>query len=924
MTDIEGSTRLWEEHREAMGAALATHDAIVRDAVEDAGGSVVKMTGDGVLAVFERPEAAVDAAVGAQRALAAATWPATGPLRARMAIHAGVAETRDGDVHGQSLNRVARLLAIGHGGQVLLSAAGAALLADDLPDGVALEDRGEHHLRDLGRPEPVFQLVAPGLPRDFPALRSENPPTNLPPELTSFVGRERELDAIDGLLAKHRLVTLVGVGGTGKTRLMLRAGERRANRHRHGAWLVELAAISEPGLVVTEVARALGASDAPGRPAIDVVTDYLRSKELLLLLDNCEHLIEPAADLVRRLLGTCRSLQVVATSREALGIEGEAILQVPSLGVPEAPAHLGDQGPPEPVGLADAAAADAVRLFVDRAGAIAPGFVLDETTVGPVVEICRRLDGIPLAIELAAARVNVLSVAEIARRLGDRFRLLTGGRRTSVPRQQTLQALIDWSWDLLAEPDRRLLRRLAVFAGGWTLDDAAEVTRDPDDDPADAQLAALDGLGRLADRSLIVVEHQEPTRYRMLETIRQYARDRLIAAGETEAVRNRHLEVFARLAVDAQPRLDGPELVAQLEQMDPEVDNLRAALDWAHEVDVEAGLRMTVAMGQYWRNRSTGTEIHERTEQAIAALPRLPEPADDERRARESLLARLYGTAAMSSGVTGRTRDQAARWLAEGTRHAEASGDREAIALVLTGRALLTVFGGLQIDGDPMATMASLVALLEEVGQWSQAAFALAGLAMYQVQRDPAAALAALEQATAAATRSGNPSAIAFTALSRGRVLGFRGDLGAARPWFDEAIEGFHRIGDARLELSARSDLAHALRTAGHLEQAEAAYRDVILGWQHLGQRGAIARLLECFGFLAVGRGEPRRAAVLLGAAERTRRDAETDMIPFERAEYDACLADLRARLDPAELGRAWAEGGGLSVDNAIAFARGS
>ncbi len=249
-------------------------------------------------------------------------------------------------------------------------------------------------------------------------------------------------------------------------------------------------------------------------------------------------------------------------------------------------------------------------------------------------------------------------------------------------------------------------------------------------------------------------------------------------------------------------------------------------------------------------------------------------------------------------------------------RHAEASGDREAIALVRTGRTLLTVFGGLQIDGDPMVTMTTLVGLLEEVGQWSQAAFALAGLATYHGQRDPAAAVAALEQATAAATRSGNPSAIAFTALGRGRVLGFRGDLGAARPWFDEAIEGFHRIGDARLELSARSDLAHALRTAGHLDEAESAYRDAILGWQPLGQRGAIARLLECFGFIAVARGEPRRAAVLLGAAERVREESGSETIFLERAEYEACVAALRSTLDPAELDRAWTEGrGGCTSD---------
>ncbi len=557
MTDIAGSTRLWEEQRAAMEVALAAHDVLLREAVEGAGGSVFKTTGDGLLAAFERPRSAAQAALAGQRALAEQIWPTTAPVRVRMAIHAGIAEARDGDFFGPTLNRTARLLAIGHGGQILVSAAGAALIADDLPADSALLDRGEHRLRDLSRPEHVYQLMAPGFESDFPPLRSAAAPTNLPADLTSFIGRERETAEIQALLGRHRLVSLVGVDGTGKTRLLLHVAAEVAGRHADGARPIELAPLREPGLVAQEMTRTLGIPDARGRPPIDGIVEFLRDKDLLLALDNCEHLIGAAAELVERLLGSCRALQVMATSREALGVPGEATYAVPSLALPAA---LDD------VDLEAVAASEAVRLFIERAVSTQPTFRLDGFTAAPVLEICRRLDGIPLALELAAARVNVLSVDEIAEGLGDRFRLLTGGRRTAVPRQQTLQAMIDWSWDLLDEGDQRLLRRLSVFAGGWTLEAAAAVAgeqADPGQRPnGPARLETIDGLGRLVDRSLLVVDHAGQTRYGLLETIRQYASDRLVASGEADVSRGRHLARFRRLALDARAGLDTADMVA--------------------------------------------------------------------------------------------------------------------------------------------------------------------------------------------------------------------------------------------------------------------------------------------------------------------------------------------------------------------------
>jgi predicted ATPase/class 3 adenylate cyclase len=916
MTDIAGSTRLWEEQRAAMGIALAAHDSILREAVEHVRGTVVKTTGDGMLAAFDAPRAAVEACVAGQRALLDHDWPTTAPLSVRMAIHAGSAEARDGDYFGPALNRVARLLAIGHGGQVLVSSAGAAVLADDLPPGVELLDRGEHRLKDLTRAEHVYQLVAPGLPSDFPPLRSGRAPTNLPAELTSFIGREREVAEICAMLGASRLVSLVGVGGTGKTRLMLHAAGEVAERHPDGAWLVELAPLSDPGLVLPEVARAISVRDLPGQPLLDSVVDFLRDKDLLLLVDNCEHLIEAAADVARRLLGACRSLRVLTTSREALGVPGEAIFQVPSLAVPE---RL-DQADVDAV-----ASKEAVRLFVDRAIATLPTFRLDATTIGPVVEICRRLDGIPLALELAAARVNVLTADEIAQGLGDRFRLLTGGRRTSVPRQQTLQALIDWSWDLLGEPDQRLLGRLSVFVGGWTLDAAAEVTADrPGGEgatpPPSSRLDTLDGLGRLVDRSLVIAEHGPGTRFRMLETIRQYARDRLVASGESTELRARHLARFRRMAIEAGPALDGAGMLAAFEQLDLEIDNLRAALDWAFEADPEAGIEIAVALGQYWRARSVGTEGLDRLAEAIEALRRLPEPAADAAAERLRLTVGLLATAAREAAMTNRRVEAARDWAEEALRLARESGDPRTLSVALAGRNFVLMFNGRPSD-DVLGAQAETVAVAEQVGDWMSATFAAVGRSEYLIGTDPADAEAWVVRATDLAHRSGSPFAIGLASLARGRYLGFRGDADGARPWFAEAWAQFHALGDLRMELVARSDLAHALRRSGDLDAAEAAYREAAPEWQRLGQRGAVAHMLESFAFIAIERGDPRRAAILLGAADRLRRAAEASMLAPERLEFEREVGRTRAALGDAEFEAAWSSGAALPSEDAVAFA---
>jgi len=927
-TDIEGSTRLWEEHRDAMSAALEAHDALLRSIVERSGGSVVKTTGDGMLAAFDRAESAITAALDGQVALGDHPWATPSPLRVRMAIHTGTADTRDGDFFGPALNRVARLLAIGHGGQVLVSGTAAALVVDDLPPDSELIDLGEHRLRDLDRPEHVYQLTAASLRREFPPLRSGTAhPTNLPLQSTSFVGRERELADIERLLSTGRLVTLVGVGGTGKTRLALQAAAEVVERYPDGAWIVELAPLTDASLVGAEVARALRVQPQPGQPPLETLVDYLRSKHLLLLIDNCEHLVGAAADVAHHLLGRCAELSLLASSREPLGIDAEAVYAVPSLALPASLEEAGAHAAASDEELERAGRSEAVCLFAERAAATLPSFALDRSNMLAVVEICRRLDGIPLALELAAARVNVLSVAEIAQGLGDRFRLLTGGRRTALPRQRTLQALIDWSWDLLDDDDRRLLRRLSVFAGGWALEAAVSVTSERAEgtgaatDGAAARFATLDGLGRLVDRSLVAVDHHDTTRYRMLETIRQYAADQLAASGETIALRDRHLAAFRQLTIEAGKGLDGPDMTTWLARIDTEIDNVRGALDWALETDPEAALEMCVSMARYWRSRNMGSEAPDRMRFSIDRVRALAEPASAAAaRARGVLLARAfaaYGVIAVGAG-----RSDAAVVAEEAVRITREAADGPAIVDALaTYVNFKALFGGGE-DVDTWRSMArEALAIATDLGDATRIARAQSVLAFLEAPLDPAAADAWLEQAGESARRSGNPQEIASLSQVRGRIAARTGRLDDAQRWFRQSQAQFRAIGDRRFELSAQSELAHTLRRSGAIEAAETEYRQTIHGWQHSGNRGAIANQLESMAFLAAGRGRGERAARLLGAAEALREIAGAPMTASERVEYDGEVLRLGEALGEDDLRRAWAEGRDLSSDEAVTLA---
>ena len=491
-TDLEGSTRLWEQYREAMPGALARHDEIVRSAIAAHGGQIVKSTGDGFHAVFVDAARAVEAAIEAQQALGNEAWSAPGGLRVRMGIHTGAAEFRGGDYPGTAVNRAARLMDLAHGGQVVCSHATADLAGDLVAEGVAFLDLGKHRLRDLSRAERVFQAVAPGLATEFPLLRSlDTLPGNLPLQLTSFVGRADELAAVARVLAESRLVTLTGVGGVGKTRLAMQVAAELLPQFADGAWLCELAAAADGVLMAHTVADAIGARQRDGRSMADSVVEFLRDRELLLVFDNCEHLLGDAAELTSAILRQCPRVRVLATSREALDVMGEQVVRLGSLPIPPVVAKL-----------SVVTSSEAVRLFVDRATSARSGFTLGGANLDAVAEICRRLDGIPLAIELAAARVAAMTPADISAHLDERFRLLTGGRRSRVERHQTLRATLEWSYGLLDATERAVFDRLGVFVGSFDADAAEAVVGDDELEHWDV----LDALTGLVRKSMIVAD----------------------------------------------------------------------------------------------------------------------------------------------------------------------------------------------------------------------------------------------------------------------------------------------------------------------------------------------------------------------------------------------------------------------------------
>ncbi|HEV8064756.1 MAG TPA: adenylate/guanylate cyclase domain-containing protein, partial [Acidimicrobiales bacterium] len=847
-TDVEGSTRLWETEPDAMGTALRRHDELLRDAIGQAGGYVFKTVGDAFCAAFSTPKAALDSVLASQRALVTEHWPTTRPIKVRMALHTGVCEERDGDYFGPVVNRTARLEAVAHGGQVLLSGATAELLAPPYPAGVKLKDMGVHRLKDLGRAEQVFQIEADLLPSEFPPLRSlDNPElsNNLPILLSPFVGRRRELQEVGELIGTSRLVTLTGAGGSGKTRLSLHAAADVLDRGR-GVFLVELAAVADPELLPLAVSTAIGLKDSATAQS---VAEALGDQEVLLVLDNCEHVIDASARFAGVVLQRCPRVGILATSREPLGVDGERVYRVPSLSLPPADSDSVDE-------LADS---DAVHLFVERAQVQDPAFVLDQSHAAIVASVCRRLDGIPLALELAAARLSSMSLANLHERLDQRFRLLTGGSRNALPRQQTLQAMVDWSFDLLEAREQEVLRRLSVFVGGFELEGAEAVCAVGDIDVFDV----TDILGSLVDKSLVQADRSgSDVRYRLLETIRQYCAQDLLKSGGEPAViqaRDRHANYYLELAETSGGDESSPKEIDWLKRFDVEWDNFKSS--FAHFASspggTEAVLRLSTALARFQVSRGHS-----------AVLPYTLEAVD---RA-EDKSSLLYGWALLSAAmleenVLGQTgeghRAHAGGLPPQSLAIAREKGDRK---LEIRSLALMSGFAKMARD-EATAKMCAeqTVTLARQENSPQLLGEALAALALVAETEDERRTLR-LEQ-LACFRQSGDTIFTAGALYSLFGVEFGEGRLAEARTYAEEAIEMAVRAGSEALVFLFRSDFATLLVAQGDIETALSVIRSGLLATKRLGLHMEMCSFVFAAACCSTAAGEFARAARLHGAA---------------------------------------------------------
>ncbi len=852
-TDIEGSTRLWQQHPEPMKQALLRHHALLQQSIESSNGYVFQIVGDAFCAAFHTAAGGVAAALAAQRALAAEPWGETGPIRVRMALHTGTADLHAGEhkageyMSGLTLSHTARLLSVAHGGQILVSNATQELVRNDLPSLVELRNLGLHRLRDLTRAEHIYQVVAQRLPDRFPALRSlEVVPNNLPRQLTTFIGREREIAEAKRLLAETHLLTITGPGGSGKTRLSLEIGARLLSEYPDGVWLVEFAHLADPARVPQVLATALSVREEADRPLLVTLVDHLRPKRVLLLLDNCEHLIDACAGLADTLLRGCPEVKILPSSREALGLTGEVVFRVPPLSLPDSrlvPA------------LERLAEYEAVRLFVDRAIAVKPDFTLTDDTAAAVVQICRRLDGIPLAIELAAARVRTLSVQQITAHLDERFRLLTGGSRTALPRHQTLRGLIDWSYGLLSEAERELFRRVSVFVGGWTLEASVAVCAGVDVDRYDI----VELLGRLVDKSLCLIDGEgSDPRYRLLETIRQYGFEKLAETSEGQVVRARHRDFYLGFAEDAEPRLQGPEQVAWLQRLEADHDNLRAALRWSLDCDeTEAALRLGSALSLFWDTHGYVREGREWLDELLAHARERPTSTVTARRALGKVLDAASRTRARWSEFP-----QATEFLTQGLAVWRELGDKRGIAEALNNLAVGATQSGDRVRARVL--VAESLALFRELSDKRGTAHALNNLAeILRGDGDLPGARALFEESVPLFEAIEERRGLSHALDNLGGILTAQGDYGPAEALYSRSRRLAEELGDTHAVATALRSLGGVAHHRGDHERARSCYEDSVARFREMGDGFCLAKSLIGYALTSHEMGDHEQARVL-------------------------------------------------------------
>ena len=880
--DIAGSTRLLAELGDEYGTLLTDYRRIMTEAADPEGGTLVDTAGDGAFFSFPTARGALGAALSAQRALHEHAWPRGVQLEARMGIHTGEPLTDQAALVGIDVHRAARICAAGHGGQVLVSITTRDLLGGQVPDGAIVRDLGEHRLKDLPHPERLFQVSGPDLPTEFPPLRSiDNWPNNLPRHLSTFIGREDALGEVSSQLGKTPLLTLTGPGGVGKTRLAMEAAANAMDEFPDGAWVVELGPLGDGSLVAETVAATLRIKEEAGVPLTRTLAHHIGDRRLLLLFDDCEHVLEATADVVDELLRACDSLRVVATSREALGIAGESLYPVPSLDLPASDLEATP---------ADLEQVEAVRLFVDRARAVHPGFVLTDRNAGAVAHICRRLDGIPLAIELAAARVKALPPEQIATRLDDRFRLLTGGSRMALPRHRTLKAAMDWSFDLLAEAERALFVRLSVFTGSFSLEAVETICVGG---PVD-QIEVLDLISRLIDRSLVVVEEQTAeARYRLLDTVQQYAQERLLEDEPQTDVRARHSAYMVALVDHIGPTLfAGPGSAPAAARLAVEHENLRAALQWADDDPDGSADELRLAAG-LWRYWEINGHLVEGRQWLVRALARTDGEVSD---LRANALTGLASLASQQGDLAAATAAHEEALAAQ-----RQLGNPMGIAYACSNLANTAVERGDYTRARDLYEEA--VAISRGARDERGAAFAMLNLAdVLARQGEPEEARRTYDEALAVFRGADDLMGVALALGRRATVSLQQGATAEARALHSEALEIYRRFGDGRGVARTLMFLGDIVALEGDLGEAERLYRESIDQRRVLNDRSGLATACDRLARVHAA-DDPERAARLIGFADGQREAIAASLPPADASERDQVLAALDERLGTAFAG---------------------
>ncbi|MGA7731960.1 MAG: tetratricopeptide repeat protein [Chloroflexia bacterium] len=947
-TDIEGSTKRWEEQPGAMRGDLARHDALLKEIFTAHEGYVFKTIGDAFCVAFARASDAIVATVEAQQALHKGQWEVVGGIKVRMALHTGMTEERDGDYFGPAVNRVARLLSAGHGGQVLLSLTTEELVNSVLPPGTRLEDMGEHCLKDLQRPEHIYQLRIESLPQNATPLKTLNyRPHNLPLQSTPFIGRAREVEFLKKQLQRDdmRLMTLTGLGGTGKTRLSLQVGAEMIDNFNDGVFFVALANELDPSSVASAIAGALSVAEVDGRSLVDSLKDHLKEKQMLLILDNFEQVLG-ATMLISTFVSGCANLKLLVTSRSALRIYGEKEHAVPPMALPD---------PRRKVSLETLLENETIQLFLNRAQAVKPDFELTTENAAAVVAICNKLDGLPLALELAAARIRLLPPQTMLARLESRLKILTGGAKDLPARQQTLRAAIDWSYDLLSAEDRALFRRLAVFVSGCTLEAMESVCIIEDS----TEIDVLNETESLVSKSLLrqdVQDDGEP-RFTMLETVREYAHERLLESGEEQMVHEQHLAHYMALAEEAEPQLAGAAQATWLNRLELEHDNMRVALTWALANNcIEQALRIAGALARFWVVRSYLTEGRRRLAEALAVT---------------ELHTNGNGFMLDLVGVGG-SDDEVRGYIQEGLlelnrvlQHAD-PGKLTNAALAARAKALNGAGNLSHRQGDyneARKLYLESLAIRQQLGDLQGIAASFNNLASVTYrQGDYKGARALYQESLDIKRRLGEKRSIASTLNNLGIIAQETGDDAEARQFYQESLQIRRQLKDRhgtsasleglgvltfeagdfgqartyldeclliRRDLNDTQGIAHALHDLGNLLFAEERYNEAYEHWEEslrlkheLNDKEGIAASLEVFARLAATWQSLESALRLAAAAASLRESIGAPLSARVRAWLEPLLQSTRETLGPAAEA-IWEAGWWMSLEEACASAFG-